>query len=74
MDQSRLSLFSDTKEGLLVRVALLDGAVQVYVPFTLRQDLLRLEHDVVRTGNPAVNRMYAAIGRHFYWDSMAADV
>jgi len=57
-----------------VRVALLDGAVQVYVPFTLRQDLLRLEHDVVRTGNPAVNRMYAAIGRHFYWDSMAADV
>jgi len=42
MDQNAHSRFSETKEGLLVRVAPLDGAFQVYVPFTLRQDLLRL--------------------------------
>jgi len=74
MDQNTHSRFSETKEGLLVRVAPLDGAVQVYVPFALRQDLLRLEHEVVRAGHPGVNRMYAAIRRHYYWESMAVDV
>jgi len=74
MDQNTHSRFSETKEGLLVRVAPLDGAVQVYVPFNLRQDLLRLEHDVVRAGNSGANRMYAAIRRHYYWESIAADV
>jgi len=64
MDQNTHYHFSETKEGLLVRVAPLDAAVQVYVPFTLRQDLLRLEHDVVRAGHPGVNRMYAAIRLH----------
>jgi len=74
MDQNTQSRFSETKEGLLARVAPLDGAVQVYVPFSLLQDLLRLEHDVVRAGNPGVIRMYATIRRHYYWESMAADV
>jgi len=57
-----------------LRVAPLDGAVQVYVPFIPRQDLLRLEHTVVRAGHPGVNRMYASVRRHYYWESMAADV
>jgi len=74
MDQIEHSRFSETKEGLLVRVSPLDGAVQVYVPFILRQDLLRLEHNVVHAGHPGVNRMYASIRRHYYWESMAADV
>jgi len=74
MDQNAHSRFSETKEGLFVRVPPLDGAVQVYVPLTLRQDLLRLEHDIVRACYPGVNRMYAAIRRHSYWESMAADV
>ena len=74
MDQNEHSRFSETEEGLLVRVAPLDGAAQVYVPFTLLQDVLRLEHDVVHAGHPGVSRMYAAIRRHYYWESMAADV
>jgi len=52
----------------------LDGTVQIYVPFILRLDLLRLEHNVVRAGHPSVNRMYASIRRHYYWEFMAADV
>jgi len=71
MDQNEHLRFTETKEGLLVRVAPLDGAVQMYVPFILRQDLLRLEHDVVRARHPGVNRMYAAIRRHYYWEFMA---
>jgi len=74
MDQNEHSCFSETEEGLLVRVAPLDGAAEVYVPFTLLQDVLRLEHDVVRAGHPGVNRTYAAIRRHYYWESMPADV
>jgi len=74
MDQNKHSRFSETKEGLLVRVAPLVGAVQVYAPFILRQDLLRLEHNVVRAGHPGVNRTYASIRRHYYWESMAVDV
>jgi len=74
MNQSADSRFSGTKEGILVLVVPLDGAVQVYFPFILRQDLLRLQHDVVRAGHPGVNRMYAAIRRHYYREAMAADV
>jgi len=74
MYQDAHSSFSETKEGLLVPVAPLNGAVQEYVPLTLRKDLLRLEHDVVRAGHPGVNRMYAAIRRHYYWECFAADV
>jgi len=57
IDQNEHSRFSESNEGLLVRVAAPDGAVQVYVPFILRQGLLRLEHIVVRAGHPGVNRM-----------------
>ena len=56
IDQNEHSRFSETKEGLLVRGASLDGATQMCVPITLRRDLLRLEHDVVRAGNLGVNR------------------
>ena len=38
MDQNERSRFPETKEGLLVRVAPLEGAIQVYVPFILGQD------------------------------------
>jgi len=44
------------------------------VLLTLRLDLLRLEHEVVRAGHPGVNQMYASMPRHSYWESMAADV
>jgi len=63
MDQKEHPRFSEIKEGILVRVAPLDGAFQVYVRFTLRQDLLRLEQDIVRAGHPGVNRIYGSIRR-----------
>ena len=51
MDQNEHSRCSETKQGLLARAALMDGAVQVYSPFILRQDLVRLKHNVVRAGH-----------------------
>jgi len=66
MDQNSHSRFSETKEGLFVRDASLEGAIQVNVPITLRKDRLRLEHDVVRAGHPGDNRMYTSIRRHYY--------
>jgi len=74
MDQNKHSRFSENKEGLLVRVAPLDGATQVYVPEALRRELLHLEHDVARAGHPGVNWMYSSVRRHYYWEAMAADV
>jgi len=74
MDQNEHSRFSETKEGRIVRVAPLDRAIQVYVPFILHQDLLRLEHDVERASHPGANRLCASIRRHYYWESMAAEV
>ena len=74
MVQNKHARFLQTKEGLLVRVAPLDCAIQVYVPFALRQDLLPLEHDVVRAGHPGVSQMYASIRRSYYWESMVSDV
>ena len=41
MDQNSHSRFSETKEGLFVRDASLEGAIQVNVPITLRKDRLR---------------------------------
>jgi len=57
MDQNTHSRLSENKDELLVRVAPLDGATQVYVPEALRRELLHLVHDVARAGHPGVNQM-----------------
>jgi len=74
MDQNEHLRLLETKEGLLVVLAPLHGATQVYVAITLRRDVLWLGNEDVRAGHPGVNRMYASIRSHFYWESMAADV
>jgi len=73
MDHNQQSRVSESKEGILVRVARLAGAPQMYVLLALRRDLHQLEHDVECAGNPAVNRMYAFIRRQSSWESIAAD-
>ena len=57
-----------------MRVAPMDGAIPVCVSFILHQDVLPVEHNVVRAGHPGVNPMDASFRRHSYWESMAADV
>jgi len=61
MDHNGHSRFSKNKDGLLVRVAPLDGAARVYVPEAVLRELLHLEHDVTRAGHPGVNRMCSTV-------------
>lgn len=74
MNRSQDSRFRETPEGLLVRLAPLDRAVQILVPRALRDEVLHLEHKPAHAGHPGVNQMYTSLRRHFYWDSMITDV
>lgn len=74
MDTNSATRYTETKEGLLVRVAPLDQAVQVYVPEGLRQEVLTLEHDPAHAGHPGITKMYAFMRRAYYWEAMIADV
>jgi len=74
MDHNKQSRFSENEAGLLIRIVPLDRAVHVYVPQAIRETLLHLELNVVHAGHPGVNRMYSAMRRNYYWESMAAEV
>lgn len=74
MDQNVNSRYGETPEGLLVRLAPLDRAVQIVVPKALQQEVLSLEHEPGHAGHPGMNKMYTSMRRVFYWESMVADV
>lgn len=74
MDSNVTTRYQETAERVLVRVALLDKAVQVYEPQDLREVVLTLEHDPAHAGNHGVNKMYVSMERAFYWEAMIADV
>lgn len=74
MNQNANSRFGETPDGLLVRLAPLDRAVQILVPKSLQMEILMLEHEPGHAGHPGVNKMYTSLRRSFYWDSMITDV
>ena len=73
-DGSDKSRFQEDPNGLLVRVAQLDGATQVYVPTHMRDGLMMREHYPPQAGHPGANKMYTSMRRWFYWESMVVDV
>lgn len=74
MDGNAKSRFQEDPRGLLVRVAPLDGALQVYVPTHLRHGVMMREHLPTHAGHPGGNKMYTSMRRWFYWESMVVDV
>ena len=62
------------EDGILVRIAPLDGSRQIVVPWSLRPRLLWLEHFPVVAAHPGVSKMYAAMRRRFYWRNMYKEV
>jgi len=48
--------------------------MQVYIPEALRGRVMGLEHYPTSKGHPGVQRMYAAMKRCFYWESMIVDL
>ena len=74
MDGNDKSRIREDANGLLVRVAPLDGSLQVYVPRHLRYGVMMREHYPPQAEHPGGNRMYASMRRWFYWESMVVDV
>jgi len=74
MDGNAHSRYSENAQGLLVRRAPLDRTTQVYVPKSLRMEILTLEHAPAHAGHPGANKIYVSMRRFFYWESMVADV
>lgn len=74
MNSNANSRYGETPEGLLIRLAPLDRAVQMVVPKSLQREVMTLEHEPGHAGHPGVNKMYASMRRVFYWESMVADV
>jgi hypothetical protein len=62
------------EDGILVRIAPLDGSRQIVVPWSLRPLLLWLEHFHVVAALQGVSKMYAAMRRRFYWRNMHKEV
>ena len=61
MDGSDKSRFHEDPNGLLVRVAPLDGATQVYVPTHMRDGVMMPEHYPPQAGHSGANEMYVAL-------------
>jgi len=74
MDRNAHSRYSKNAQCLLVRRAPLDRATQVYVPKSLRMEILTLEHAPAHARHLGANKMYVCMRRFFYWESMVADV
>ena len=59
---------------MLVQRAPLDRAAQVYVPKSLRMEILTVKHAPAHAGHPGANKMYVSMRRFIYWESMVADM
>jgi len=66
--------FSESAKGLQVRCAPLDRATNVYVPKSVRTEILTLEREPAHAGHPGANKIYVSMRRVFYWESMVAEV
>jgi len=58
----------------LVRRQPTTDVMRVYIPEALRGRVMGLEHYPASKGHSGVQRMYAAIKRCFYWESMIVDL
>jgi len=74
IDRNAHSRYSENAQGLLIWRTPLDRATQVYVPKSLRMEILTLEHVPANAGHPGASMMYVSMRRFLYWESMVADV
>jgi len=55
--------FREDPNGLLVRMAPLYGATQVYVPIQMRYGVMMREHYPPQAGHPGANKMNTSMRR-----------
>jgi len=61
-------------DWVLCRRAAFDGAPEVVVPASVREQVSHLSHEATLARHPGESRRYAAMRRYYYWVGMAADV
>ena len=66
--------FKEDERGLIVRVADIDGIIQILVPLKLSQRVLCLSHYTPLVGHPGITEQFYTMRQTFYWPTMAADV
>jgi len=66
LNAGRHMLFFEDRDGDLRRRAAPDGAHQVVISASLKEQILHLEHDTIIAGHPGAFRIYAAIRRYYY--------
>ena len=66
--------YKEDERGLIVRVADIDGTIQILVPLGLRQRVLYLSHYTPLAGHPGITKPFYTMRQTFYWPSMSADV
>jgi Integrase zinc binding domain len=74
MSQVKDGIIDVDEDGILVRIAPLDGSRQIVISGSLRPRILWLEHFPVVAAHPGVSKMYAAMRRRFYWSNMYKEV
>lgn len=66
------SMFTFDIKGTMVRITLIDGALQQYIPATLRPRILHLRHHFLLPGHLGKRRVYNTMRQHFYWRTWPA--
>jgi len=74
IDSKKPTRFVLDEEGRLVRRQPTTDVMQVYSPEALRSRVMGLEHYPTTKVQPGVQRMYAAMKRCFYWESVIVDL
>jgi len=74
IDGGKPTRFAVDEAGRLIGRHPATDAPQVFVPASLRDRVLALEHYPTTKGHPGVQRMYAAVKRVFYWETMLTDI
>jgi len=69
--QTATAFFQNESHGLYRRAPYGD---QLVIPESLRERMLTLEHHATVSAHPAINRMYYAMRRRYYWPSMIMDI
>jgi len=69
--QTAQAFFQNKSHGLYRRAPYGD---QLFIPESLRERILTLEHHATVSAHPGVNRMYYAMRLRYYWLSMVTDI
>lgn len=68
---TRNTEFKIDKNGLIVRVAPIDDAVQILIPRALWERLLYHSNHLVMAGHPGQHQMYDSMQGKFFWPHIA---